>query len=119
MFISNNFTSLGKKMSGRAAAVDEICKVEGGEDTVYKTTPIEWFRRRSDNGETSIEDQLSTMNNEVLGSELVEEQPQRSTRHGLLSAELGPSKLTIAPHRLNKSTSEQGLPPRSSHKLKW
>ena len=45
-------------MSDRAAALVEICEVEGGECTVIKTTPIEWlFRRFDNNGEPSIEDQ--------------------------------------------------------------
>ena len=66
-------------MSARAAAVVEICEMEGGECTVSKTTAIKWLFRRFNNGETSLEDQLKsdgrpskTMNTEAQRLELVE-----------------------------------------------
>lgn len=86
-----------KGPSSRAAAA-EICDVEG-EGVVNKTAAAKWFKRFN-NGETSLADlprsgRPSTVNNEAL-RELVEQQPQTSTRR--LSAELGPSKSTIDRH---------------------
>ena len=77
-----------KKGLSARAAVAEICDVEG-EGMVSKTTAIDWFKRFN-NGETSLADQPrsgrpSTVNTEAL-HELVEQQPQTSTRR--LSAEL-------------------------------
>jgi transposase len=86
-----------KGLSSRDAAA-EICNVEG-EGMVKKTAAAKWFKRFN-NGETSLADlprsgRPSTVNNEAL-RELVEQQPQTSTRR--LSAELGPSKSTIDRH---------------------
>ena len=81
--------------ASRATAVVKICKVEGGECTLSKTTAIEWLLRPSANGETCLADQQtvsgrpSTLNIGAL-RKLVEQQTQINT-HRLL-AQLGSSK---------------------------
>ena len=104
---SRTLKSLLEKMmsAARAAAVVEICKVEGGKYTAIKTIAIEWFRRFN-NGEATLEVQLKSgrpstdMYIETQPRDLVKQQPQTSNLR--LLAELGPPRSTIASRYLNK-----------------
>ena len=73
-------------MSVRAAAVVEICEVEGGECKLSKATANKRFRLLNI-GENNPEDPSrsirpsTTMNTEALRRKLVEQQPENNYSH--------------------------------------
>jgi histone-lysine N-methyltransferase SETMAR len=90
-----------KKGLTAAAATREICNVEGTD--VLKENTAQWWFRRFNQGDTSLEDQERSGRPSVVNKEefraLVEQQPSTSTRR--LSEELGHSQSTIVRHLHN------------------